>query len=90
MSTEGGGAAVLIFSINDPVNYYDTENPTDPNPAPGVVTAVLSADKFEVEITLAGGVMDTVVAGAQEPAVDPDPSPSVRWIEPRVVEPGEL
>lgn len=83
------GAATLYFNVNDPVWYYDTESPTDPSPAPGVVTAVTGEADFTVEITLADLSAETRKhVGPQEPAVDPDPSPSVRWIELREREMG--
>lgn len=82
-------AATLYFSVGDLVWFHDTENPTDPNPAPGVVTAANGENNFTVEITLADMSTRTEEhVGAQVPAVDPDPSPSVRWIELREREPG--
>lgn len=84
-------SAVLYFNVNDPVWFYDTEEPTDPYPAPGVVLEQTGENDFKVEITLPD--MSTRIVkhvGAQQPAVDPDPSPSVRWIELREREVGEL
>jgi len=74
----------LYFSVGDPVWFYDIEEPADPHPAPGVVTNVNGAD-YDVEITLAD--LSTRIerhVGPQEPG----PSPSVRWIELRAIEPG--
>lgn len=85
------GAAVRYFSVADLVNYYDTENPTDPYPAPGVVTAANGENDFNVEISLSdGSTRIEKHVGAQVPAVDPDPSLSVRWIELRDRDAGEL
>ncbi len=69
-------ASTLYFNVGDPVWFYDI---ADPNPAPGVVTAVNGENDFDVEVF--GETRTEKHVGAQIPAIDPDPSPSVRWIE---------
>jgi hypothetical protein len=68
-------ASTYYFSVTDLIWFHDTENPTDPDPAPGVVTAETGQNDFTVEITLADESTETVKhVGAQQPD-------SVRWIE---------
>lgn len=81
----------LHFNVNDPVWFYDINNAPDPHPAPGIVTAVNGETDYDIEITLSdNSIRAERHVGPQEPAVDPEPSPSVRWIELRVIDPGEL
>lgn len=84
-------ASTFYFAVPELVWLYDTETPTDPNPAPGVTTSETGENDFTAEITLADNSTRIIKhVGAQIPAVDPDPSPSVRWIERRDREAGEL
>lgn len=46
-------ASTHYFTVTDLVWYHDATNPTDPDPAPGVVTAETGDNDFTVEITLA-------------------------------------
>lgn len=83
-SAMSDGAAVFRFNVTDLVWFYDTENPTDPNPAPGVVTEANGENDFTVEITLADDSTRT------EKHVGAVVSGSVRWIETRDRNAGQL
>lgn len=76
-------ASTHYFSVTDLIWLYDTENPTDPDPAPGEVTAETGENSVTVEITEAGGTRTVKHVGAQQPD-------SVRWIELRDRDAGEL
>lgn len=84
MSDGGGGGGVFYFRVTDLIWYHDTENPTDPDPAPGVVTAETGDNDFTVEITLADSSTRT------EKHVGTVAANGARWIEIRDGNAGEI
>lgn len=77
-------ASTHYFSVTDLIWYHDTNNPTDPDPAPGVVMAETGDNDFTVEITLADTSTQTVKH------VGTIAANGNRYIEPRDREGGEL
>lgn len=83
----------LLFSVTDLIWFYDTNEGADPNPTPlpGIVTVDEGDGLYKIEATRPDTTTFEVEhVGAQIPAVDPDPSPSVRWIEKRSSEGGPI
>jgi hypothetical protein len=79
-------ASTFYFAVPELVWFYDTENPTSPNPAPGVTTAETGENDFTVEITLADTSTQIIEhVGAQVPG-----DPPSRWIELRSRDAGEI
>ncbi len=85
----------LLFSVPELIWFFDTNEGAGPNPNPTPLPGVTTLDEGEGLYTIEVTRPDTTTfevehVGAQEPAVDPDPSPSVIWIEKRSSEGGDL
>lgn len=81
VSADGG---THYFSVTDLIWFHDNVDPTDPDPAPGVVMAETGDNDFTVEITLSDQSTET------RKHVGTVAANSDRYIEPRDGEVGGL